>query len=100
MGYAVSLSRMARRDISDIVRHISTDSPKRAVDFGQLLVSKAKSVGDSPRIGRMVPELEDEDIREIIVRPYRIIYRVNHKAEEIEIIRFWHGKRGTPELLS
>lgn len=100
MAYKVSLSPSARQDIQSIVRYISLDSPKRGLEFGQLLIAKANSIGDHPNIGRIVPEIGDPDIREIIVRAYRVIYRINHQAEKIQIIRFWHGKRGVPDLFS
>ena len=86
MGYQVALSPSARRDLRDIVRYISLDSPERTVSFGQFLVSNAKRLGDFPEMGRIVPEFDDPAIREIIVRSYRIIHRVNH------------GARGTPQV--
>jgi toxin ParE1/3/4 len=96
MDYAITLSFSARHDIQNIVRYISIDSPERAMEFGQFLIAKTKSLGQFPEIGRVVPEFGDSAIREIIVRSYRIIYRVNHRNCTVEIIRFWHGKRGIP----
>jgi toxin ParE1/3/4 len=100
MDYQVTLSRSARRDLEEIVRYISLDSPDRALEFGLFLVSKAKALGEHPEIGRIVPEFEDPVIREVVIRNYRVIYRVNHARRKVEIIRFWHGRRGTPEFLS
>lgn len=96
MGYQVVLSLSARRDLKDIVRYISIDSPDRALAFGQFLVQHTKQLADFPEIGRVVPEFNAHDIREIVVRSYRLIYRVNEANEKIEVIRFWHGARGTP----
>ncbi len=98
MGYQVALSPKARRDLRDIVRYISADSPERAVAFGQFLLTHAKKVGEFPQMGRMVPELGEPTIREIVVRSYRVIYRVDDGDCRIEIARFWHGARGTPEV--
>ena len=72
MGYSVALSPSARRDLRDIVRYISLDSPDRAVVFGQLLVSSAKRLAEFPELGRIVPEFDDPAIREIVVRSYRV----------------------------
>jgi toxin ParE1/3/4 len=44
-----------------------------------------------PLMGREVPELEDQAIREIIVQKYRVIYRVKHEA--IKIGAVIHGAR-------
>lgn len=98
MDYQVTLSPSARRDLADIVRYISLDAPERAVEFGRFLVVKIKSLGQFPEMGEVVPEFEDSIIREIVVQSYRVIYRVNHESQKIEVIRFWHGRRGMPEL--
>ena len=98
MGYQVALSPTARRDLRDIVRYISLDSPERAVAFGQFLLTQAKKLSQFPQMGRMVPELGEPAIRELVVRSYRVIYRVDDGDCRIEIVRFWHGARGTPEI--
>ena len=99
MGYQVSLSPSARRDLQDIVRYISLDSPERAIAFGQFLVSNTKRPEEFPEMGRVVPEFRKPEIREIIVRSYRVIYRVDHGERRVDVARFWHGARGTPEVL-
>jgi len=74
------------------------DAPERALHFGQFLVSSCKRLADFPEIGRVVPEFGEPIIREIVVRSYRVIYRVNHSTRQVDVLRFWHGARGTPEL--
>ena len=98
MDYQVTLSRSARFDIRDIVRYISIDDPNRALHFGKFLIQHAKGLGQFPERGRVVPEFDDGSIRELIVRTYRIVYRLNHTKRSIEIIRFWHAARGIPQL--
>jgi plasmid stabilization system protein ParE len=98
MGYQVALSPTARRDLRDIVRYISLVSQERAVTFGQFLVSSTKRLADFPEMGRVVPEFDDPSIREIIVRSYRVIYRLDHDDCRVDVARFWHGARGTPEI--
>ena len=98
MDYQVRLSRSARVDIEDIVRYISIDSSSQALRFGSLLIRHTKSLAAFPERGRVVPEFADESIRELIVRAYRIVYRLNHNDRSIEVIRFWHAARGIPEI--
>ena len=98
MGYQVALSPTARRDLRDIVRYISLDSPERAVTFGQFLVSSTKRLADFPEMGRVVPEFDNPSIREIIVRSYRVIYRLDHDDCRVDVARLWHGARGNPEI--
>ena len=98
MGYQVALSPSARGDLRDIVRYISLDSPERAVRFGQFLISNTKRLADFPELGRVVPEFDDASIREIVVRSYRVIYRVSHAEQRVDVARFRHGARGIPEI--
>jgi len=98
MGYQVAFSPSARRDLGDIVRYISLDSPERAMLFGQFLISSIKRLSDFPEMGRILPEFDDPSIREIVVRSYRIIYRVDHGEHRVDVARFWHGARGAPEI--
>jgi toxin ParE1/3/4 len=98
MGYQVTLSPSARRDLRDIVRYISFDSPDRAIAFGQFLVSNTKRLADFPQLGRVVPEFENSLIREIVVRSYRVVYRINEENQRIDVVRFWHAARGNPEF--
>ena len=35
-------------------------------------------------------------MREIIFRNYRIVYRMT--PEQVQVLRFWHAARGTPEI--
>jgi toxin ParE1/3/4 len=98
MDYQVRLSQSAQSDLQDIVRYISIDDPARAVRFGRFLIQHVKSLGQFPQRGRIVPEFSDDSIREIFVKAYRIVYRVAQDKQSIEIIRFWHARRGKPEL--
>jgi toxin ParE1/3/4 len=76
MDYQIVLSPSARADLRDIVRYISFDAPDKALRFGQFLVSHTKVLARFPELGRIVPEFEDAFIREIIVRSYRVVYRL------------------------
>ncbi|HEV7744103.1 MAG TPA: type II toxin-antitoxin system RelE/ParE family toxin [Pyrinomonadaceae bacterium] len=98
MAYNLIWSPAARDDLHDIVSFISRDSPRRAEAFGYRLILEIDKLLTFAAIGRIVPEYGSAKIREIIVRSYRIVYRVNHESRLIEIARIWHGARGTPEL--
>ena len=100
MDYRVVLSSSARADLRDIVRYISIDDLDAALRFGRFLISRTKLLSLSPELGRIVPEFEDDLIREIIVRAYRIVYRVDHSQQLVEVIRFWHAARDVPEINS
>jgi len=46
----------------------------------------------------MVPEFQNELIREIILSPYRVIYEINDETATLSVLRIWHGARGEPEV--
>ena len=68
------------------------------MSFGYELISQVDRLLDFSEIGRVVPEYQNQILREIIFRPYRIVYRVNHEQEQCEIVRVWHSARGIPVL--
>ena len=98
MDYQVVLSSSSRKDLQDIVRYISTYGPSKALSFGRFLIQHTKGLAQFPERGRVVPEIGDDAVREIIVRHFRIVYRVDHNKQLIEVIRVWHARRGTPEV--
>ena len=98
MAYELTWSPLSRDDLRDIVRFISYDSPQRAQAFALRLIAHADMLLEQPESGRMVPEYHMPHIREIIFRPYRIVYRVDHERRHVEISRVWHAARGTPEI--
>jgi plasmid stabilization system protein ParE len=61
-------------------------------------MGRTDSLANFPQLGRVVPEQNDENIREIILRPYRIIYQVLPAQQVVAIARNWHGARGEPEI--
>lgn len=98
MAYKIIWSLQARQDLRDIVRFIARDNQDSARSFGFRLISKVESLAEFPRLGRAVPEAGDELIREVVLRPYRIIYLLNDAAEVVAIARVWHGARGEPQI--
>jgi len=55
------------------------------------LTKRSEQIADFPLSGRTVPEYSANDIREIIEKPYRIIYRIN--LNQIDILAVIHGAR-------
>jgi toxin ParE1/3/4 len=60
------------------------------------LINKTRTLTTFPELGRKVPEFDDPDVRELIFRSYRIVYRVRKEKFAVEVSRFWHAARGTP----
>jgi toxin ParE1/3/4 len=98
MAYKLIWSPASRDDLRDIVTFISRDSPPRAETFAYRLIAETDKLQNFSESGRVVPEYRIPNIREIIVRSYRIVYRVDHERKLVEVARVWHAARGTPEL--
>lgn len=98
MAHQIIWSLQARDDLREIVTFITADNPIVAEEFGFRLMSKVDVLANFPLIGRVVPEESDENIREIVLRPYRIIYQVIPAQQVVAIARIWHGARGEPEI--
>ena len=92
MGLPVILTPQSQKDLQEIVAYIARDNPERVRSFGNELIDKALSLAILPQRGRVTPEANDPDVREIMHGPYRIIYEV--LSDKIYVLRFWHGARG------
>jgi addiction module RelE/StbE family toxin len=84
-------SDIAREDVLALRQYIARDSPFYARRFTERLVESVEIMRDFPRIGRLVPEADRDDIRELIFHAYRIIYMI--EAEQITILTVVHGRR-------
>jgi plasmid stabilization system protein ParE len=100
MGRKVIISPSGESDLSDIVAYVARHNPDAAVRLGMVLIARAEMLAEFPEIGRIVPEFKRSDLREIIHRSYRIIYRVRLDQPIVEIVRFWHAARGFPQIPS
>jgi len=98
MDIKVFLSGDALSDLERIVGYIAPHNAGAAERTGNQLLDAAMSLHTFPERGRMVPEFGRPELREIIFRSYRIIYRINSTDHSVEIVRFWHGARGFPHI--
>jgi addiction module RelE/StbE family toxin len=85
-------TREALQQLTEIEDFIAKDNAERAAKFVDEIVAHAESVlPGEPRIGRTVPEISNPDIRELIFRKYRIVYRIN--KNNLEILTVFEGHR-------
>ncbi|MBL4620766.1 MAG: type II toxin-antitoxin system RelE/ParE family toxin [Immundisolibacteraceae bacterium] len=91
MAQQLSWSPEAVEDLQAIAEFISRDSPGYASAVVTKMVAVSRSLIETPLIGRVVPELGDQKIRERFVYSYRLIYRI--RDDEILVAAIIHGKR-------
>jgi len=88
----ITWSQEAGENLIGIEEFIARDSLERAVRFVDALVDHAEAIlTGNPRSGRTVPEIGNPDIRELIFRGYRIVYRLN--GDRVEILTVFEGHR-------
>ena len=98
--HRVFWSESASFDLEEIVSHIALDSPENARRVLSKLKGKADSLESYPGRGRFVSELSRFGIRnwrELIVKPYRIIYRAS--AARFDVLAVFDARRDLDELL-
>ena len=90
-------SDVSEADLDDIYDYIARDVPYYAELFVERLIEATDKLEAHPRIGRRVPEADKRDeIRELIVQGYRLIYLV--AGEDIHILSVVHGSRDATVL--
>ena len=78
-------------DLRHIHDYIAEDSPPYAKKVASDLVARTEALGRMPRMGRVVPELNDPDVRELTEYSYRIIYEV--RGQDIAVLAVIHSRR-------
>lgn len=98
MDFKIVWTLRSRQDLRNIASFIAKDDPPAALKFGDLIFARVDTLERFPEIGRIVPERGQPHIREIVVKPYRIVYRLRKPDKLVEVLRVWHGARGEPEI--
>ena len=82
----------AQRDLKEIFDYIALDSNKYASLEIDRIYQKVELLKVQPFLGKVVPELENTSIRELVEGNYRIIYRVVDD-NRLHILMVHHGAR-------
>lgn len=74
-----------------IHEYIAQDSPFYAKRVAEELVQKTVGLDELPRTGRIVPELNDDTVREVGLYSYRILYQIT--SAQIDVLAVIHKRR-------
>ena len=85
----------AHADLAAIRAFISQDSPHYASVIVARLIAATDRLAPFPESGRAVPEFEDPLVREVVHRPYRIVYRLVG-IEEVHVLTVHHSSQSFP----
>lgn len=93
MGCKIIFAPQAIADLAEAVRHIARDDPATAQRIGNALIDRVAILENFPLIGSTYPKRPG--IRTLVSRPYIIFYRADLAQSRVDILRYWHGARGT-----
>ncbi len=85
----------ARDRLRSIREFISEDSPQVAKNVIARLIHRSEQLALPSHLGRKVPEYQFDEIREVLERPYRIIYRIS--SNRIDVLTVMHYRQLLPQ---
>ena len=88
----------AVEDLRQIHQFIAKDSKQYAAITVRSLRGAAERLRNFPESGRPVPELPGSRYREVIVSPYRVIYRYAEEKNRVWVLAVVHGSRLLPPI--
>jgi len=87
---------VALNQLEAIRDYLSQTSPEYARRVVERLVNRSEQIAVFPRSGRMVPEYEIDEVRQVIESSYRLIYLI--REEQVEILAVLHtSRKGLPQ---
>jgi addiction module RelE/StbE family toxin len=98
--YKVIWANVAEADLKDIIEYISIDNPHNALKILKKIKQRASELYALPERGRIIPELQDQGIlqyREIIIPPWRLIYRITER--KVFVLSLIDSRRNVEDIL-
>jgi plasmid stabilization system protein ParE len=92
----IEWTRSALSDARNLRDNIARNSEAYADRFVQKIIEAVEKAAAFPLIGRRVPEADDDTIREILYRKYRIVYRF--EPDRILVLMVIHGARDLTQV--
>lgn len=86
----IELKQNAKEDMRQIEEYISRDSIYYANKTIEEIIKRIKNLSMFPYMGIKIPEYDNINLREIIYKSYRILYKVN---SNIYILNIFHHSR-------
>ena len=89
---------LARQRLIEIEKHIARDNRQAARRLSLRLVSRSMTLADAPLLGKRLSQYSSDDVRELLVRPFRLIFRVREDA--VEVLTIMHYRQLLPDDLA
>ena len=98
--YQVEWAAIAQHDLKQIIDYIAIDSPSNASLILQEIKQKVSDLYTMPDRGRIAPELKEQGIhtyRELIIAPWRVIYRISDTT--VFVLSVIDSRRNVEDIL-
>lgn len=96
MARRVAWTETAWRDLEHVADYIAEDSPGYAAALVRRIRDQARSLEELAERGRVVPELDQPAVRELVVGSYRLIYEIGEG--DVCVLALIHGARDLAAL--
>ncbi len=93
----VRWTEAALADLQAAEAYIARHSEQYARVMVERIFDRSELLTSQPRLGPVIPEYENETLRELFVDPYRIVYRL--LDHQVDIVAVVHGARRMPRGL-
>jgi len=93
-------ANQALRKLNEFVDYIAQDDLVTAEKWAIKLIEKTDQLIEQPESGRIVPEFNEPNLRELIFGNYRVIYRIRKEENTIYIQTVWHVRQDHPKSSS
>lgn len=95
MGFRVVFSPTSIRDLADSISYIARFDQSAATRLGDGMIDSAERyLSSHPFGGPICPEYPEGPYRYWLHKNYRIVYQVNERTEQVDILRFWPCAKG------
>jgi addiction module RelE/StbE family toxin len=98
MDYRILWSPRSLSNLRAVFEFIAHDNPMAAQRFGEKIMAHVERLRAFPRMGERFRKFDRDDVREIAVPPYRIIYHVDDAMHCVSVLSVWHGARQEPDI--
>lgn len=85
-------TEISLEDLRSIRDYIAQDSKRYATITIDRIYQRSRLIKNNPLIGRIVPEFNNKNIKELIIGNYRLVYRIMNE-NKVEIVRIYHSSR-------
>jgi len=90
----IEWSPLAIERVLELAEFIALDKPEVAIEWASDIFDSTEKLIKHPKLGRVVPEINDEEYRELIEGNYRVVHWLG--ASKISVLTVCHGRRILP----